>query len=195
MKKYFLMAIMMMACVMGAQAQDACRLDSAKVISQSMDKTTGEISIVAKVSTNAEDTYRWAREFLATTVKGYQQSVKVEDKETGTVKCDGRVFCRLTSRTQTGGIVEDMGHWEFVLTVACKDGRFRLKAENVRSNMEETLSLGGMQMKNGIKKERYEFLAGFMNDPKAEVYLWNGVANIVEDMVNYIEKQSKEDDF
>lgn len=192
--KKFLFMIMLALANMSVQAQDACRLDSAKVISQSMDKETGDISIVVKVSTNAEDTYRWAREYLATAIKDYQQSVKVEDKESCTVKCDGKVFCKLSKR-MSSGVVQWMGHWEFVLTVACKDGRFRLKAENVKANMNETLSTGGMSMSNGKKTDPYKFVAGFSGDPKAEVYLWNGVANIAEDIVNYIEKQAKEDDF
>lgn len=87
----------------------------------------------------------------------------------------------------------------FVITITCKDGKFRAKVENPTFDYDEYLATGTF---NGHQKKQLYYSHVIFPGKKIEGYTERvnagrakRYANVLSKMIEYIEKEIKDDDF
>lgn len=208
MKKYFLMAVLVMAGVCGFAQESAEEVvstgtelavtaDGKKVTMWDfkMDDASGDVSFVISVDgAKAGDLWSWCRMWLAENVKEYNRIKQIEDKT------EGRLVVNYTAAVNVqanDGQFESRwrGTQTWKMTIQCKDERFRVRMTEYTSQWDAQPLLMGQWAKpleqiNRSKEEAAKRMGEeIFNKQYNEV-----VAIVVASMGEYMKKMHDEDD-
>lgn len=188
MKRFFVMLAFAWICVGACVAQ-------MKIENAQLDEKTLHFTIVCSCPQTKDVLFRAAKEWLSTNVKDFQKNLQYEDKESGTIKVKMTSGTVATKKRGKDAEIRMKGRFEYVTTVTVKDGKYRVKTDNLMAYWNETLVYGymtddlGSKRLDGIGYVQWTGDATSVNGYKRDVEaLMNGIANQAQ-------SQAADDDF
>lgn len=165
-----------------------------KIESSEINQETLDYTIVVSCPQGKDVLYRAAKEWLSTNLKNFQQNLQYDDRESGTIKVKMTSYLS-SKKTLHGYDVSMVGHYEYVTTVTVKDGKFRVKTDNLMAYWTESMVYG--MKKENIGNKRLEGV-GFLKwsgDSNALEFYANDIGNLIGGIGKQAQTQEKDDDF
>lgn len=206
MKKYFLMAVLVMVCVCGFAQESAEVVSSGtelavtadgkkvKMWDLKVDEATGDVSFVISLDGGkAGDLWSWCRMWLAENVAEYNRIKQIEDK------AEGRLVVNFTAPID---IRAKDGEWDtkwkgsqtWKMTIQCKDERYRVRMTEYTSKWSaQALIMGSWSAPLDQVNKSYQESASRMKTPFAGQYK-DVIDSVIASQGAYIKKMSDEDD-